>query len=136
MCSGTDIPGKSMTSSSGTIGIVSGSVVCAAAADGMAIMAATINAPTTIKLEHRMRKVAMTLLTFALGAVFALLVLNGRTVEGQAQPAAAAGGYAAVANAVGAEDVSGPYDVVKGWPKDISTLAGNEKWTYGAGESV
>jgi sugar lactone lactonase YvrE len=25
---------------------------------------------------------------------------------------------------------------VKGWPKDISTLPGNEKWTYGAGQSV
>ena len=30
----------------------------------------------------------------------------------------------------------GPYDIVKGWPKDISTLPGNEKWTYGAGQSV
>ena len=26
--------------------------------------------------------------------------------------------------------------VVKGWPKDISTLPGNEKWTWGAGQSV
>ena len=26
--------------------------------------------------------------------------------------------------------------MVKNWPKDVSTLPGNEKWTYGAGESV
>ena len=83
-----------------------------------------------------MRKVAMTLLTFALGASFAVLFLNGRNVEGQAQPAAATGGFSAVPNAVGTQDVTGPYEVVKGWPKDISTLAGNQKWTYGAGESV
>jgi len=83
-----------------------------------------------------MRKVAMTLLTFALGAAFAVLFLNGRDVEGQAQPAAAAGGFSAVPNAVGTQDVTGPYEVVKGWPKDISTLPGNQKWTYGAGESV
>ena len=83
-----------------------------------------------------MRKVAMTLLTFALGAAFAVLFLNGRNVEGQAQPAAAAGGFSAVPNAVGTQDVTGPYEVVKGWPKDISTLPGNQKWTYGAGESV
>ena len=83
-----------------------------------------------------MRRVAITLLTFALGAVFAVLFLNGRNVEGQAQPAAAAGGFSAVPNAVGTQDVTGPYEVVKGWPKDISTLPGNQKWTYGAGESV
>src|ERR1044072_6137323 len=84
-----------------------------------------------------MRKVVMTLLTFALGAAFAVVFMNGRDgVEGQAQPAAAAGAFSAVANAVGTQDVTGPYEVVKGWPKDISTLPGNEKWTYGAGEGV
>ena len=83
-----------------------------------------------------MRKVAMTLLTFALGVIFTVLFLNGRNVEGQAQPAATAGGFSAVPNAVGTQDVTGPYEVVKGWPKDISTLPGNQKWTYGAGESV
>jgi len=84
-----------------------------------------------------MRKVVMTLLTFALGAAFAVVFMNGRdAVEGQAQPAATAGGFSAVPNAVGTQDVTGPYEVVKGWPKDIATLAGNDKWTYGAGESV
>src|SRR5437016_9213393 len=103
----------------------------------MAIMAATKHHPPTTNLEQPMRKVAMTLLTFALGAAFAVFFLNGKdAVEGQAQPAAATGGFSAVANAVGAQDVTGPYEVVKGWPKDISTLPGNNKWTYGAGESV
>src|SRR5436189_1899690 len=118
MCSGTDISGKSITSSSGKMGIVSGSVVCAGAADGIAIMAATSHhaarltrpAPP-VHQELHMRKVAMTLLTFALGAAFAVLFLNGRdAVEGQAQPAAGAGGFSAVANAVGTQDVTGPYE--------------------------
>jgi len=36
----------------------------------------------------------------------------------------------------GGQDMFGQYDIVKGWPKDISTLPGNDKWTYGAGQSV
>src|ERR1700757_218776 len=36
----------------------------------------------------------------------------------------------------GGQDMFGGYDIVKGWPKDISTLPGNEKWTWGAGQSV
>jgi sugar lactone lactonase YvrE len=40
------------------------------------------------------------------------------------------------ARPVGGQEMFGPYDIVKGWPKDISTIPGNEKWTYGAGQSV
>jgi len=36
----------------------------------------------------------------------------------------------------GGQEMFGGYDIVKGWPKDISTLPGNDKWTYGAGQSV
>jgi len=36
----------------------------------------------------------------------------------------------------GGQEMFGQYEIVKGWPKDISTLPGNEKWTYGAGQSV
>jgi hypothetical protein len=36
----------------------------------------------------------------------------------------------------GGQEMFGQYDIVKGWPKDISTLPGNDKWTYGAGQSV
>ena len=36
----------------------------------------------------------------------------------------------------GGQEMFGQYEIVKGWPKDISTLPGNEKWTYGAGQAV
>src|ERR1700741_4945126 len=115
MWSGTDMSGNSITSWSGKIGMVSGSFVWAAAAGGIGIRAARKSQPATTNLEHRMRKVAMTLLTFALGVASAVFFLNGRdAVEGQAQPAAAAGGFSAVANPVGTQDVTGTYEGVKG----------------------
>jgi hypothetical protein len=45
-------------------------------------------------------------------------------------------GFAATPGEMGVQDAFGPYEVVKGWPKNISTVAGNEKWTWGAGQSV
>jgi len=51
-------------------------------------------------------------------------------------PGGAGSGFAAVPSAIGSEDLTGPYELVKDWPRDISSLPGNEKWTYGAGESV
>jgi hypothetical protein len=45
-------------------------------------------------------------------------------------------GFAAVPGEMGTQDIFGPYEVEKGWPKNISTLPGNEKWTWGAGQSV
>ena len=56
------------------------------------------------------------------------------TVQGQS--GSRRGGFSAVPAAIGALDVTGPYDVVADWPKDISTLPGNEKWTWGAGQGV
>src|ERR1700678_386104 len=44
--------------------------------------------------------------------------------------------FAAAPGEIGGQDVLGPYEVVKDWPKNISTVAGNEKWTWGAGQSV
>ena len=32
----------------------------------------------------------------------------------------------------GGQDPFGPYEPVPGWPKDISTLEGNDGWTWGA----
>jgi len=55
------------------------------------------------------------------------------SVQGQAAPGA---GFAAVPSEVGAMDLTGPYNVARGWPKDLSTLPGNEKWTWGAGQGV
>jgi hypothetical protein len=37
---------------------------------------------------------------------------------------------------LGGQDIFGPYDVVSGWPQDISALPGNSAWTYGAAQSV
>ena len=71
------------------------------------------------------------------GAAFlaGYLVANRQPpVQGQEEGPAAA--FAAVPDAIGAMDVTGPYDVVEGWPKDLSTLPGNEKWTFGAGQGV
>ena len=80
-----------------------------------------------------MRK-ALTIVTiFGLGAGFGIWTEGNRAT---AQRSTAGAGYAAVPGAIGSEDLTGPYEVVKGWPKDISTLAGNEKWTYGAGQGV
>ena len=59
---------------------------------------------------------------------------NQPTVEGKEEGAANA--FAAVPDAIGSLDVTGPYDVAADWPKDISTLPGNEKWTWGAGQGV
>jgi hypothetical protein len=44
--------------------------------------------------------------------------------------------YSAVPGAIGEEDISGPYQVQRGWPKDLSTLPGHEKWTYGGARGV
>jgi NHL repeat len=53
-----------------------------------------------------------------------------------ADDAKAGAGFAAIPGLKGGQDMFGPYEVVKGWPDNISTLPGNEKWTWGAGQSV
>src|SRR3954465_9070315 len=55
--------------------------------------------------------------------------------EAQTQ-AAAPPSFSAVPGAIGAQDISGPYDVQANWPKDIATLPGHEKWTYGAARGI
>jgi DNA-binding beta-propeller fold protein YncE len=54
------------------------------------------------------------------------------TVQGQARPTSAA----AVASDIGNLDLTGPYEPVANWPKDLRTLPGNEKWTWGSGEGI
>src|ERR1700679_1016705 len=61
------------------------------------------------------------------------LALITLVIHGQTPPNSS---IAAIPGAVGGQDTFGAYDMVKGWPKDISTLPGNEKWTRGAGQSV
>ncbi len=65
-----------------------------------------------------------------LGFVFASRML---TVQGQEKPGM---GFAAIPGAVGGQDTFGGYEIVKDWPKNISTLPGNDKWTWGAGQGI
>src|SRR5260370_4815293 len=81
-----------------------------------------------------MKKIGLMFLMLAIGVAVGIRSSGSVSpVEGQAKPGT---GCDAVPGAVGGQDLSGAYDVVKNWPKDVSTLPGNEKWTYGAGESV
>src|SRR5882757_4840074 len=54
----------------------------------------------------------------------------------EAQTAAAPASFSAVPGAIGAQDVSGPYEVQEGWPQDLATLPGHEKWTYGGARGI
>ncbi len=45
-------------------------------------------------------------------------------VRGQNKPGA---GFAAIPGDKGGQDIFGPYEIVKDWPKPISGLPGNEK---------
>lgn len=69
----------------------------------------------------------------ALLAAALALVAGFLAAQSPARPGA---GFAAVPGAVGGQDIFGPYEVVRGWPEDISTVPGNEAWTWGAGQSV
>ena len=80
-----------------------------------------------------MRKICLMLAMLALGVGIGLKI-SSKLGHVEAQTPGA--GFAAVPGEVGSQDLSGPYEVVKNWPQDVSTLPGNEKWTYGAGESV
>src|SRR5437867_7311141 len=63
----------------------------------------------------------------------AAIVLTWSLVQGQSpqQPR-----FAAVPGEKGGQDIFGAYEVVPNWPKPISSLPGNEKWTWGAGQGV
>src|SRR6266478_2697602 len=65
----------------------------------------------------------------AIGAlVLTLSLLQGQSPQ---QPS-----FAAVPGEKGGQDIFGAYEVVPNWPKPISSLPGNEKWTWGAGQGV
>ncbi len=79
---------------------------------------------------HKRWLVAMAVVAFSGGY---LTSSRTPTVYGQQT---SKGGFAAVPEEVGAMDIFGPYDLASGWPKDLSTVPGNEKWTFGAGQGV
>src|SRR5215813_74843 len=84
-----------------------------------------------------MSKKLTVVLALAVGLA-AGLVIGSRlmTLRAQVQTATTSASASAVAAAIGAEDVSGPYEVVEGWPKDLSTLPGHEKSTYGGARGI
>jgi hypothetical protein len=76
------------------------------------------------------------LLLAVVAVIFAAGFLAGTKlshVQAKDQPGT---GFAASPGEMGVQDVFGGYEVVKGWPRNISTLPGNENWTWGAGQSV
>ena len=84
--------------------------------------------------EIEMRRVAFTLFAIAVGGALGFFIaLRTITVRGAAKPGT---GAIAIPGQVGGQDMFGAYDVVKGWPQDIGTLPGNEKWTWGAGQGI
>ncbi|HZP33234.1 MAG TPA: hypothetical protein VFB23_07700 [Candidatus Acidoferrales bacterium] len=80
-----------------------------------------------------MRRAGLTLFAIAFGVVIGFFLANRWTVRGQGR---AGSGFAAVPGEVGGWDLTGPYDVVKDWPKPLSQLPGHEKWTWGSVEGV
>ena len=81
-----------------------------------------------------MRKAAFALGAAVIGCVAGFEIANTTSaIEARPRPGV---GFSAIPGVVGGQDMFGPFDVVKGWPKDISTVPGNEKWTWGAGQSI
>src|SRR6202140_394578 len=80
-----------------------------------------------------MRRVALAVLAIGVGCLVGFLFAsNPATVHGQGNVVS----MAAVPGVVGGQDAFGPYDVAKNWPADVSTLPGNEQWTWGAGQGI
>jgi DNA-binding beta-propeller fold protein YncE len=81
-----------------------------------------------------MRK-ALTIVSALTAGLAVGIVADGRLM-GPADAQTAPTSFSAVPGAIGAQDISGPYEVAPGWPKDLSTLPGHEKWTYGGARDV
>ncbi|MEO8255808.1 MAG: hypothetical protein ABI868_00525 [Acidobacteriota bacterium] len=80
-----------------------------------------------------MRKLASLSTTAALLVTVGFVLVSRETaVLGQGPST----GFAAVASEKGGQDIFGAYDVVPDWPKPVSSLPGNDKWTWGAGQGV
>jgi streptogramin lyase len=81
-----------------------------------------------------MRRAVFTLFAIAVGILIGFQIAARQlTVHGQAKPGA---GFAAVPGEKGGWDLTGPYDVVRDWPKPMSQLPGHDAWTWGSVEGV
>src|SRR5262245_65700849 len=83
-----------------------------------------------------MSKTLIVVLTLVIGLVLGFAVGSRMTSGVQGQTVSTDTAFSAVQSAIGAEDVSGPYEVAERWPKDLSTLPGHEKWTYGGARGI
>src|SRR3954471_5809604 len=83
-----------------------------------------------------MRKRGITILTTL--ATLAIGILLGNDLLPVLGQGMNMGGFssAAVPNEKGGQDLFGGYEVQQNWPKPISQLPGNEKWTWGAGQGI
>jgi len=83
-----------------------------------------------------MRKRGITILTTL--ATLAIGILLGNHLLPVLGQGMNMGGFssAAVPNEKGGQDLFGGYEVQQNWPKPISQLPGNEKWTWGAGQGI
>ena len=81
-------------------------------------------------IERKLILLAAAVLIFIAGAMVATRL---EAVHGQGQPGA---GFAAVPGSKGGWDPTGPYEVVRDWPKPMSQLAGHKNWGWGAVEGV
>lgn len=81
-----------------------------------------------------MQKLTVPLLA-VIAAALVYIAFENRPSTVQAQSKTAFS-FAVINGERGGQDIFGGYEIVKGWPKNISTLPGNENWTWGAGQGV
>jgi hypothetical protein len=80
-----------------------------------------------------MRKSLAVALATGVAIAGVTLVHRTQTVQAEVKPGT---GFAAIPGQKGGQDMFGAYEVVKGWPQNISQVPGNEKWTFGAGQGI
>ena len=83
-----------------------------------------------------MSKTVTVVLALVMGLAVGIAVGNRLNSPSEGEISASVSSFSAVPDAIGAQDVSGPYEVVEGWPQDLSTLPGHEEWTYGGARGI
>jgi len=83
-----------------------------------------------------MSKTVTVVLALVVGLAVGIAVGNRLNSPSEGETSASVSSFSAVPDAIGAQDVSGPYEVVEGWPQDLSTLPGHEEWTYGGARGI
>jgi sugar lactone lactonase YvrE len=81
----------------------------------------------------KMLALFLVLVALAVGAVAGFFLASRKPLP---QEQAKITSIAAVPGQKGGQDPTGPYEVVRDWPKPLSQLPGHEKWTYSAVQSI